>query len=177
MHTLTTLPRPSRHAGLFPPSKGKLAAAAKLRSSKTLEYTLVSNGFFLDYYGIPKVKSYLNPKLDFAVDVANNVAAIPGNGDMPVVFTHTFDVAKFVAALVGAPDWPERSTVIGDKKSWKEFVAIAEEVKGSYPCPSTRPSTVHIPVSLSMVQMNANRNTCSRIQVSNSPSPTTPRTC
>ncbi|CEL01012.1 hypothetical protein ASPCAL00604 [Aspergillus calidoustus] len=118
------------HAGLFPPSKGKLAAAAKLRSFKTLEYTLVSNGIFLDYYGIPKVKSYLNHKLDIAVDVANNVAAIPGNGDMPVVFTHTFDVAKFVAALVGAPDWPERSTVIGDKKSWKEFVAIAEEVKG-----------------------------------------------
>jgi hypothetical protein len=132
MHTLTTLPRPSRHAGLFPPSKGKLAAAAKLRSSKTLEYTLVSNGFFLDYYGIPKVKSYLTHNLAFAVDVANNVAGIPGSGDVPIVFTHTFDVARFIAALVGVPDWLEWSTVIGDKKSWNEFVAIAEEVKGSY---------------------------------------------
>jgi hypothetical protein len=85
---------------------------------------------------MPKVKSYLNHKLVFAVDVANNVAGIPGTGDVPIVFTHTFDVAKFVAALVGVPDWPERSTVIGDKKSWNEFVAIAEEVKGEYIFPS-----------------------------------------
>jgi hypothetical protein len=73
--------------------------------------------------------------LVFAVDIANNVAAIPGTGDVPIVFTHTFDVAKFVAALVGVPDWSERSTVIGDKKSWNEFVAIAEEVKGLYCIP------------------------------------------
>ncbi|OQE24241.1 hypothetical protein PENFLA_c010G03236 [Penicillium flavigenum] len=118
------------HAGPFPTIKGKLAAAVRLRSTTSLEYTLVSNGFFLDYFGMPKVKSYLNHKLVFAVDVANNVAAIPGSGDVPIVFTHTFDVAKFVASLVSVPDWPERSTVIGDKKSWNEFVAIAEEVKG-----------------------------------------------
>ncbi|GLA26495.1 hypothetical protein AnigIFM63326_003655 [Aspergillus niger] len=101
-----------------------------MRYTDALEYTFVSNGFFLDYFGMPKVKSYLNHKLVFAVDVANNVAAIPGSGDVPIVFTHTFDVAKFVAALVGVPNWPERSTVIGDKKSWNEFIAIAEEVKG-----------------------------------------------
>ncbi|KAJ0413066.1 NAD(P)-binding protein [Aspergillus carlsbadensis] len=118
------------HAGLFPTIKGKLAAAARLRSTTSLEYTFVSNGFFLDYFGMPKVKTYLSHQLVFAVDVANNVAAIPGTGDVPIVFTHTFDVAKFVAAVVGVPDWPERSTVIGDKKSWNEFVAIAEEVKG-----------------------------------------------
>jgi hypothetical protein len=126
----------SRHAGLFPTIKGKLAAAARLRSTTSLEYTFVSNGFFLDYFGMPKVKTYLNHQLVFAVDVANNVAAIPGTGDVPIVFTHTFDVAKFVAAVVGVPDWPERSTVIGDKKSWNEFVAIAEEVKGLYYQPS-----------------------------------------
>ncbi|KAK4032304.1 hypothetical protein C8A01DRAFT_20609, partial [Parachaetomium inaequale] len=102
----------------------------KLRSTTSLEYTFVSNGFFLDYYGMPKVKSYLQKPFVFAVDVANNTAAIPGSGDVPIVFTHTFDVAKFVAALVGAPDWPERSIIIGDKKTWNDFVAIAEEVKG-----------------------------------------------
>lgn len=112
--------------------KGKLAAAQKLRST-SLEYTLVSNGFFLDYYGMPKVKSYLQPFV-FAVDMANNTAAIPGSGDTPVVFTHTFDVAKFVAALVGQADWPERSIIVGDKKTWNEVVAIAEEVRGSCPC-------------------------------------------
>ncbi|KAL3444832.1 NAD(P)-binding protein [Aspergillus insuetus] len=118
-----------QHAAVFPVIKGKVAADAKLRSTKSLEYTSVSNGFFLDYYGLPKLKSYLQPFV-FAVDVANNTAAIPGTGDVPIVFTHTFDVARFVAALVGEPNWPERSIVIGDKKSWNEFVAIAEDVKG-----------------------------------------------
>jgi hypothetical protein len=133
----------SRHATVFPAIKGKVAAAAKLRSTKTLEYTFVSNGFFLDYYGLPKVKSYLQPFV-FAVDVANNTAAIPGTGDVPIVFTHTFDVARFVAALVGEPKWSERSIIIGDKKTWNEFVALAEDVKGSYHLfiyPSIYPST------------------------------------
>lgn len=66
--------------------------------------------------------------------MANNAATIPGSGDTPVVFTHTFDVAQFVAALVGQANWPERSIIVGDKKSWNDVVAIAEEIKGSYPC-------------------------------------------
>ncbi|KAL4758767.1 NAD(P)-binding protein [Aspergillus foveolatus] len=117
------------HGEILPLIRGKLAAAQKLRSSTSLEYTLISNGFFLDYYGMPKVKSYLQPFV-FAVDVANNTAAIPGSGDVPVVFTHTFDVAKFVAALISQANWPERSIIIGDKKTLNEVVAVAEEVKG-----------------------------------------------
>jgi nucleoside-diphosphate-sugar epimerase len=87
----------------------------------------------MDYYGLPNVKSYLQPFV-FAVDMAANAAAIPGSGDTPVAFTHTFDVAKFVAALVGQPDWPERSVIIGDKRTWNEVVAIAEDVKGWFLC-------------------------------------------
>ncbi|PGG95147.1 hypothetical protein AJ79_08200 [Helicocarpus griseus UAMH5409] len=117
------------HAQLIPILKGKLAAAEKLRSSG-LEYTLVSTGFFMDYYGLPKVKSYLQPFI-FAVDMCSSAAAIPGSGNTPVAFTHTFDVAKFVAALMDQESWPERSIVVGDKKTWNEVVAIAEEVKGT----------------------------------------------
>ncbi|PLN81566.1 NAD(P)-binding protein [Aspergillus taichungensis] len=124
------LPYTQEHAALFPTIKGKLAAAQKLQSTTTLEYSFISNGIFLDYYGMPKVKSYLQQSLVLVVDMAHNTAAIPGSGDVPVVFTYTFDVARFVAAFVGTPDWPERSTIIGDKKTWNEFVAIAEEVKG-----------------------------------------------
>ncbi|OGM48854.1 hypothetical protein ABOM_003004 [Aspergillus bombycis] len=105
------------HGAAFPPIQGKITAAQRLKTSG-LEYTLVSNGFFMDYYGLPKVKSYLQPFV-FAVDMANNAAAIPGSGDVPVVFTHTFD------------DWPERSIIIGDKLSWNELVALAEVTKGA----------------------------------------------
>ncbi|KAE8372283.1 NAD(P)-binding protein [Aspergillus bertholletiae] len=122
------IPYTEEHAALFPVVKGKLAALQRLQSSG-LEYTLVTNGFFMDYYGLPKVKSYLQPFV-FAVDMANNMAAIPGLGNTPVVFTHTFDVAKFVAALTNLTDWPKRSTIIGDKKTWNEVVCIAEVAKG-----------------------------------------------
>ncbi|PIG88671.1 hypothetical protein AARAC_000514, partial [Aspergillus arachidicola] len=118
-----------QHASVFPPIKGKLLAAEKLRSSG-LEYTLVSNGFFMDYYGLPKVKSYLQPFV-FAVDIANNTAAIPGSGNVPVVFTHTFDVAQYVAALIGEEKWNERSIIIGDKLTWNDLVSLAETTKGT----------------------------------------------
>ncbi|PLB35797.1 NAD(P)-binding protein [Aspergillus candidus] len=117
------------HARDLPFVAGKLAAVQKLQSSTSLEYSLLSNGIFTDYYGMPKVKSYLQPFV-LAVDIAHNAAAIPGSGDVPVVFTHTFDVARFIAAFVSAPDWPERGTIIGDKKTWNELVALAEEAKG-----------------------------------------------
>ncbi|KAB8217059.1 NAD(P)-binding protein [Aspergillus novoparasiticus] len=94
------------------------------------EYTLVSNGFFMDYYGLPKVKSYLQPFV-FAVDIANSTAAIPGSGNVPVVFTHTFDVAEYVAALIGEEKWNERSIIIGDKLTWNDLVSVAETTKGT----------------------------------------------
>jgi hypothetical protein len=119
-----------RHAAVFPSVKGKLLAVEKLKSSN-LEYTLVSNGFFMDYYGLPKVKSYLQPFV-FAVDIANNAAAIPGSGNVPVVFTHTFDVAQCVAALVGEEEWNERTIIIGDKLTWNDLVALGETVRGLY---------------------------------------------
>ncbi|RHZ56606.1 aromatic alcohol reductase [Aspergillus thermomutatus] len=117
------------HAAVFPPIKGKILAAEKLKSSG-LEYTLISNGFFRDYYGLPKVKSYLQPFV-FAVDIANNTAAIPGSGNTPVAFTHTFDVAQYVAALVGEEKWNERSIIIGDKLTWNDFVSLAKTTKGT----------------------------------------------
>ncbi|CAI6092113.1 unnamed protein product [Clonostachys chloroleuca] len=38
-------------------------------------------------------------------DIANNAAAIPGSGDVPAVFTHTSDVARFVAASLDLDHW------------------------------------------------------------------------
>jgi hypothetical protein len=99
-------------------------------SATSLEYTAVYNGFFLDYFVAPKVKSY-QPPMAFAIDIANNFAAIPGSGNVPVVFTHTFDVARFAAALVGQPRWEKETWIIGDKLTWNEFLRVAEEARGA----------------------------------------------
>jgi hypothetical protein len=97
--------------------------------ASSLEYTCVINGFFLDYYVIPKVPSHMGP-FPVVIDMAHNAAAIPGSGDVPVAFTHTTDVARFAASLLDLPSWQPESYIVGEKLTWKEFVAIAEEVKG-----------------------------------------------
>ncbi|KAF9768550.1 hypothetical protein IL306_014149 [Fusarium sp. DS 682] len=104
-----------------------LAALSKTK----LEYTVVSNGHFSDYYGYPKVKTYLKHAA-FLVDIANKTAAIPGSGDDKVAFTYSFDVARFVDALVNTDQkWPTHSVIIGEKITVNEIVAIAEEATGA----------------------------------------------
>jgi hypothetical protein len=127
MRSLTVIS--SRIASYFP------LAAVKLNHLKTveatsLEWTAVLTGYFLDYYGAPKVKSYM-PPMSLVIDVPNNAAAIPGSGNVPSVFTHTFDVGKFTAALLTKEKWEKETYIIGDKLTFNEFVRIAEEVKGT----------------------------------------------
>ncbi|KAG4267321.1 hypothetical protein FPRO04_04933 [Fusarium proliferatum] len=107
------------------------AAATMAALSQTkLECTVVSNGHFSDYYGYPKVKTHLK-HADFLVDIANKVAAVPGTGEDKVVFTYSFDVARFVDALVNTDEkWPKNSVIIGEKITANEIVAMAERVRG-----------------------------------------------
>jgi hypothetical protein len=118
-----------RIASYFPIAQAKLNLIAALEATSTLEYTTVINGYFADGWVAPKVKSYQDP-MPLVVDIPNQVAAIPGSGNELVVFTHTFDIARFVALLVGAPKWDKESYIIGDKVSWNQFVQYAEEARG-----------------------------------------------
>ncbi|KAK5632191.1 hypothetical protein RRF57_007905 [Xylaria bambusicola] len=99
----------------------------ELRRTK-LDWTRFNNGFFLDYYGPPSLKSYMT-RVAFAIDVANKKAGIPGTGDEPMTFTHTFDVAKFVVAALDLPEWDEIMYCYGEKISWNEFLKLAEETR------------------------------------------------
>lgn len=112
----------------FPAASTKIAAMIELEKT-SLEWTIICNGFFLDYWGMPKVKSYLSPTV-IVLDVAAGKAAIPGIGLTPVVFTYSADVAKYVAACLTLPKWETESYVIGTKLSWNDFVKLAEEVRG-----------------------------------------------
>lgn len=115
---------------IFPVAKTKVEIVDAI-SKTNLEWTGVQNGLFTDFYTAPKVKSYLNP-LPLVLDIQGNAAGIPGTGDEPIVFTHTFDVAKYVAELIlDTRKWNPVSVIIGDKISWNEFVKIAEKVKGT----------------------------------------------
>ncbi|KAH8894584.1 NAD(P)-binding protein [Thozetella sp. PMI_491] len=105
------------------------ATLAELRKTK-LRWTRFHNGFFLDYYGPPSLKSYMTPT-PFAVDVANKIAGIPGTGNEPMTFTYTFDLAKFVVAALDLPKWDETTCCYGEKITWNEFLKLAEDARGS----------------------------------------------
>lgn len=94
-----------------------------------LEYTLFYVGYFLDFWCYPRVPTFQTPNV-VVVDIEHNMAAIPGTGNVPVTFTHTTNVAEFVAVSLDLPKWEKESYVVGENITWNEFVKIAEEVKG-----------------------------------------------
>jgi nucleoside-diphosphate-sugar epimerase len=93
------------------------------------DWTVVRNGFFMDYWGMPKVPSTM-PMFHIAVDIPNNMAAIPGDGTCEVEFTHTTDVARFVAASLTLKKWDHVTYVMGDRLSCNDLVKLVEAAKG-----------------------------------------------
>lgn len=118
-----------RDDGRVPFVAYKRLSQAELAKTVDLEYTSFVNGFLLDYWGMPHIKTYLAPMTD-VVDVRHNVASIPGSGDVPIVFTLTADIAKFVAAALSLEKWDPIIYLYGDRVTWNEFVRLAEIAKG-----------------------------------------------
>ncbi|KAF5655293.1 nmra-like family [Fusarium sp. NRRL 25303] len=68
---------------------------------------------------------------DFLFDIANKAAAVPGSGEDKVVFTYSFDVARFVDALVNTDEkLPKNNVIIGEKITANEIAAIVEHARG-----------------------------------------------
>ncbi|CAD0011831.1 unnamed protein product, partial [Aureobasidium pullulans] len=99
--------------------------AIDILKASELEWTVFLNGVFLDYYGMPHIETYLAPNI-FAIDMANKVAAIPRDGNTPVTFTWSMDLAKFIVAALDLPSWEEESRIVGDEVTFNQFVDIAE---------------------------------------------------
>jgi nucleoside-diphosphate-sugar epimerase len=105
--------------------------AIEMLKESGLQWTVFLNGIFLDYFCPPDLKSYMKPNV-FVIDMKNHVAAIPGDGNVPVTFTYSYDLARFVVAALDLDEWPEESRVVGDTLTWNEFVTLAEEIRGKY---------------------------------------------
>ncbi|KAH6951928.1 hypothetical protein DER45DRAFT_577331 [Fusarium avenaceum] len=113
----------------FPAAKLKIDCLELLNAS-SLEYTAIYNGLFLDYFVAPVVPTHLS-LLALFLDITNNAAGIPGTGNNATVFTHTWDVAKFVAAYVEKAKWVPEAYILGDKATLNELLKIAEDAKGA----------------------------------------------
>ncbi|KAF4829482.1 Oxidoreductase BOA1 [Colletotrichum tropicale] len=105
----------------------KLAAADEL-SKSDLEHTVLYPGFLLDYYTGPSIKSYMSP-LVVVIDMGHNVAVIPGSGNVPVVFTYSLDIGRYVDAALDLKGWDPSYTIIGNKITLNDFVQAAQDAK------------------------------------------------
>ncbi|RAH72544.1 uncharacterized protein BO66DRAFT_427032 [Aspergillus aculeatinus CBS 121060] len=116
-----------------PSIKHWLAAANKLHhDAPSLNFTRVIPGFFMDYWGMPHVRTHLQPGV-FGIDVPNGRAAIPGDGNDRLCMTYTYDMARFVVRLleeVDAAEWPEFSVVVGDVVTYNELLGLVEDIRG-----------------------------------------------
>ncbi|KAL2693472.1 hypothetical protein Neosp_000032 [[Neocosmospora] mangrovei] len=108
----------------------KLEIEKIVTMTKSLEWTRFHNGFFLDYYFSSKMKTFLTPG-KYIADLDSKKAIIPGDGNVPVSFTHTLDVARFVVASLSLPHWPSRLYMSGDYLTWNEFIDLAERASGT----------------------------------------------
>lgn len=95
-----------------------------------LEFSLVSIGFFLDYWAAPRIPTHLTNTPPLMIDMAHNFAAIPGDGTTPVTLTHSRDVGYIVPLMLGLPRWDRKYVSIGDRVTLNEVVRIAKRVKG-----------------------------------------------
>ncbi|KAH7188260.1 uncharacterized protein B0J16DRAFT_412741 [Fusarium flagelliforme] len=122
------LPHTEEHAKQANSANNKFRAQEELRKTN-LEWTSIHNGFFVDFWGSPTTKSYLHNAATF-LDIKHRTAAIPGSGDVPVTFTFSKDVARYVAAFLDLEKWDQRTFIVGDKVTMNEMVKIAEEATG-----------------------------------------------
>jgi hypothetical protein len=112
-------------------TKFKVAAVAELDKVTSLHTTRVQPGFFMDFWGNRSkgIKSNFEI-LPMFIDIAHGVAAIPGDGNEPIIVSHTTDIGRFVAAMLDLEQWEPVSYIVGDKVTLNEMLAYAEESRG-----------------------------------------------
>ncbi|KAF7169732.1 hypothetical protein CNMCM5623_002384 [Aspergillus felis] len=103
--------------------------AAELLQKSHLQYTRVIPGFFMDYWGMPVVRTHLTP-CTFGINIQHCQAAIPGDGNDVICMTYTYDMAAFLLKLLDVEDWPEFSIVVGDEVTYNQLLEMAEEIRG-----------------------------------------------
>ncbi|KAJ5090589.1 hypothetical protein N7532_009273 [Penicillium argentinense] len=105
-----------------------LDAADRLKAS-SLKYTRVIPGFFMDYWGMPHVKTNLQP-YSFGINISSRTAAIPGDGNDVICMTYTYDMAQYMVKVLDLQEWPEFSVVVGDEVTYNQILAMAEQILG-----------------------------------------------
>ncbi|KAM5350050.1 hypothetical protein ACJ41O_006555 [Fusarium nematophilum] len=115
--------------GHIPSYRWNLQAVGALEQT-ALEFSLILIGMFLDYWSTPRIPSRLVNTPNMRLDAENDVAIVPGDGEAPVVLTHSYDAARYTAALLDFPRWKKKYFIVGNRTTLNDAVRLAQEVKG-----------------------------------------------
>lgn len=96
-----------------------------------LEYTRVYPGYFMDYWGVPNVRTHIR-YFAYGVDICNARAVIPGDGNDLITMTYSYDMAEFVVHLMDLPSWPESSYIAGDDITFNRILDLAQTLRGNF---------------------------------------------
>lgn len=94
----------------------------------SLEWTQFHYRVFLDYFDLPFLRSNIRP-ITLQIDIENKEAAIPETGDDLISWTYTFDLARYVEAIVVLPKWSIEFFCHSDTCSFKQVTKLAEYVR------------------------------------------------
>ncbi|KAK6819337.1 phosphoserine aminotransferase [Apiospora arundinis] len=101
----------------------------ELEKTQTLEYTYIYPGMFMDYFGLPRVKSVLRP-LCFFVDPAHAKAVLPDDGEAKMSMTFTTDFARYLALALELDAWPRVMSTVTSTVTLNELVKLVERSLG-----------------------------------------------
>jgi hypothetical protein len=83
----------------------------------------------MDYWGMPHVKTYLQP-YTFGINIAEGKAAIPGDGTDVICMTYTADMATYMTKLLDLDEWSEFTVIVGDEVTYNQLISMSEEICG-----------------------------------------------
>lgn len=113
---------------ILPPLQSYFDSLDLLKTT-SLEWAVVHNGTFLDYFFPPSIKSHYSHGT-LVIDIPHTKAGIPGTGNELITLTYTLDVARFVIAALDLPEWPRELRIVGETLTFNKLITLAENATG-----------------------------------------------
>nr|POE90196.1 hypothetical protein CFP56_20663 [Quercus suber] len=113
--------------------KFQLEAVEELKRHPRLTWSLIRNGLFLDYLGMPyHAKPTFMMSWSVFIDLQHETCVFPGDGTHITTFTHSSDLAAFIERLIGLPakEWPRDSLIAPNKLKLNDLLQIVKQVTG-----------------------------------------------
>jgi len=113
----------------------QVEAEKELMRHPDLTFTLLRAGIFMDHLAMPyNPKKTHIPPFWYFIDMQHEEFVLPGDGNYPLILSHSTDVAAYIVCLTNLPveEWPRESLVASNRLEVKDLPAIIERATGTF---------------------------------------------